>query len=394
MLNNFSLTAAAEPQVATPGVSKATALMVVLALAGVGAGLYAQYIGHHHAFANTRMVPWGILIAGYAFLAITSTGLCLLAAISHIFGGNNLAPLANRMVYTSIATIMGAFFIIGLELENPHRMLIYNMLSPNLTSNIWWMGTLYSMAVGFMFVEFFLILTARYKTAVTLGVLGAIAEVAANTNLGAVFATQAGRPFWYGSQLPIFFLACAFMSGAAAAIIFTHMAYKIRNEEMGESTFKGVQSAGKVLSLMLFLISVATAWRVISFYVGGSEMARLASDTLLSGPLATNFWVFEITIGLVAPLALLMLTKLRNVQAMTTAAVMVLVGQMFSRYDLVAAGQLVPQQLGWDNLPTTLSYSPTVLEYMLVLGGLGTAGALFLLGERFFGGAFRDAGHH
>ena len=394
MINISALVDSQEEAVATPAINRLTLFFGLLALVGVGAGLYAQMIGHHHAYANTREMPWGILISSYAFFAITSTGLCLLAAISHIFGGNQMAPLANRMVFLSIGTIMGAFGIIGLEIENPHRMLIYNMLSPNLTSNIWWMGTLYSMAVGFMFMEFYLILNKQYKTAVALGVMGAIAEVLANTNLGAVFATQAGRPFWYGAQLPIYFLACAFLSGAAAAIIFTHLAFKIRNAEMDATSFKGYQTAGKVLALMLFLISVATIWRFIAYYAGGTEAARKAASTLVAGPLAINFWVFEITFGLAVPLALLAASNLKSRQMLFVAAVMTLLGQFVSRYDLVVAGQIVPEFAGWSGLPMTLHYLPSITEFLVTCTGFGIAGALFLIGERFFGRTFSDHGGH
>jgi molybdopterin-containing oxidoreductase family membrane subunit len=371
-----------------------TGLFALMAIAGISAGLYAFYAGHHNMYNNTREMPWGILISSYAFFAITSTGLCLLAAISHIFGGNKLAPLANRMVWLSIITIIGAFSIIGVEIENPHRMLIYNMLSPNLTSNIWWMGTLYGMAVGFMLLEFYLILNKKYKIAVTLGVLGALAEVAANTNLGAVFATLSAHPFWYGSQLPVYFLSCAFMSGAAAAILFTNMAFKIRNREIDATTMAGMQSAGKVLTLTLFLVSVATAWRFISFFVGGAEGGRVAAMALTSGPLSFNFWIFEILVGLAFPLGLLAITKLKSAPAMALAAFMTLVGQFFSRYDLVVAGQLVPHYSGWDNLPTYFSYVPSVSEFMVTFAGIGVVGATFLLGERFFGRAFDDHGSH
>jgi molybdopterin-containing oxidoreductase family membrane subunit len=394
MSNVFSIAAAAEPGVVKPAVSKTTVLFILMALVGVGAGIYAMAVGHHNAYANTREMPWGILISTYAFFAITSTGLCLLAAISHIFGGNRLAPLANRMVYLSIVAIVAGFTIIGLELENPWRMLIYNMTSPNLTSNIWWMGTLYGMAVGFMFVEFFLILTGRFKLAVTLGVAGALAEVAANTNLGAVFATLSGRPFWYGSQLPILFLASAFLSGAAAIILFTHLAHKIRNQRMDDATLQGVQSAGKVAAFMLFLIGVATTWMFISNFVGGTEAGRIAATNLLSGPLSTNFWVFEVVVGFALPLFILVGSKMKSVQAMSTAALMVLVGQFFSRYDLVVAGQQVPVYLGYDNLPTYLSYMPSPAEFMVALAGFGILGAGFLLGERFFGQAFKHSDKH
>lgn len=92
MANGFSLAAVAEPKVATPRINMVTGLFALMAFAGIAAGLYAFYAGHHHMYNNTREMPWGILISSYAFFAITSTGLCLLAAISHIFGGNKLAP--------------------------------------------------------------------------------------------------------------------------------------------------------------------------------------------------------------------------------------------------------------------------------------------------------------
>ena len=165
-------------------------------LAGIAGGVYAQVVGHEHAFANTREMPWGMLIGVYAYFAIISTGLCLLAAISHLFGGNNLAPLANRMVWLSIVSLLGAFLVIGLEIENPWRMPLGVLLYPNMTSNIWWMGTLYGLAVGIMLVEFYLILSRRFALALVLGVAGAVAEALANSNLGSVFACINARPFW------------------------------------------------------------------------------------------------------------------------------------------------------------------------------------------------------
>lgn len=389
-----SIAAAAEPKVGRPAINKATLFFMFLVLLALGAGIYAFVVGHHVAYANTREMPWGLLIAGYAFFAITSTGLCLLAALSHIFGGNKLAPLANRMVFLSIVTIIAAFFLIGFEIENPWRMAIYNILTPNLTSNIWWMGTLYGMAVGFMLLEFFLILTGRLGLALTLGVMGALAEVMANTNLGAVFATLPGHPFWYGSQLPVYFLASAFMSGAAAIVLFTHFAFAIRNEEVDPETFTGVQGAAKVMAGVLFLIGVSTAWKFISFYVGGSEAGTLAADSLLKGPLATNFWVFEICVGMIIPIFILVMSRFRSMQAMSSAALMALVGGFFQRYDLVVAGQLVPHYYGWDNLPTYMSYFPSVAEFLVTLGGIGILGTGFLMGERYFGKAFRAGQEH
>ncbi len=394
MTHGLSLAAVAEPEVSNPLVKALSALFGIMLVAGVGIGLAGFFIGHEHIFNNSREVPWGLLISTYAFFAITSTGLCLLAAISHVFGGNKLAPLANRMVWVSLITILSGFMVIGMEIESPWRMVIYNVISPNITSNIWWMGTLYGMALGFILLEFWLILTRHYTLALAFGIFGALAEVAANTCLGGVFSTLAARPFWYGSQLPVYFLACAFLSGAAAAIIFTHYAYIIRGKKMEQHVFEGVQAAGKVLLLMLVLVSVSTFWKMASFYVGGTSDGRTAANALYSGPLATNFWVIEVGIGLVAPALLLVITRMKSIAALSTAALMTLVGMFISRLDMVTAGQIVPQYAGFDDLPTYLNYAPSGYEWIVALAGIGFTGVAFLQGERFFGKSFSDFEAH
>lgn len=394
MANGFSLTATAEPEVANSLVKTLSGIFGLLLIVGVGVGVAGFFIGHEHIFNNTREVPWGLLISTYAFFAITSTGLCLLAAISHVFGGNKLAPLANRMVWVSLITILSGFTVIGMEIESPWRMAIYNVISPNITSNIWWMGTLYGMALGFILLEFWLILTRHYTLALALGILGALAEVAANTCLGGVFSTLAARPFWYGAQLPVYFLACAFLSGAAAAVMFTHYAYVIRGRQMEQHVFDGVQAAGKVLMLMLILVAVSTFWRMASFYVGGVSDGKVAANALYSGPLSFNFWAIEVGVGLLAPLALLLVTRLKSVAAMSTASLMALVGMFISRLDMVSGGQIVPQYAGYDNLPTYLNYTPSGYEWIVALAGIGFTGVAFLQGERFFGKSFTEHETH
>ncbi len=365
-------------------------LMIVIGVAGA---VYAQWVGHHHAFANTREMPWGMLIGVYAYFAIISTGLCVLAAFSHAFGGNQMAPLANRMVWLSIISLLGAFTVIGLEIENPWRMPLGVVLHPNVTSNIWWMGTLYGMAVGIMFLELYLIVTKRFSVAIFLGVLGAIAEALANSNLGSVFASLNSRPFWYGSQLPVFFLACAVLSGAAATVMFTHYSHILQKRKMSEGTFKGLQTAGKIMVLMTFLVALATVWKFANAYCSTDEMI-MAADSLVRGPLATSFWVFEICIGLVLPCLLLVVSRLSSIHAMSAAALMILVGQFFSRYNLVVSGQIVPNDYGFVGVPQYLSYMPSAAEYLVVIAGIGVVAFGFIIGERFLDGSFNGKTSH
>lgn len=368
-------------------------LSLFMIVVGVGGAVYAQWIGHHHAFANTREMPWGMLIGVYAYFAIISTGLCVLAAFSHAFGGNQMAPLANRMVWLSIICLLGAFMVIGLEIENPWRMPLGVILHPNVTSNIWWMGTLYGMAVGVMFIELYLIVTKRFSAAILLGVVGAVTEAFANSNLGSVFASLNSRPFWYGSQLPIFFLACAVLSGAAAVVLFTHYSHVLHSRKMNDNTFKGLQTAGKIMVLMTFLVILATGWKFANAYCGTDETI-MAANALVNGPLSTSFWLFEIGIGLVLPCIILVGSRLSSMHAMSAAALMVLVGQFFSRFNLVVSGQMIPSDYGLVGVPQHLSYMPTTSEYLIVIAGIGVVGFGFVLGERFLDKSFNESETH
>lgn len=397
MANNSLANIFAETQdnrLATPGMNRATIFFLLAIVAGLSCGVASFIFGHEAIYNNTREVPWGMLISTYAFWAITSTGLCIYAAISHLFGGTRMAIVSNRMVWMSIVCILAAFATIGVEIASPHRMIIYNILSPNPTSNIWWMGTLYGLAVGCMIVEFFGIVAGLARIAVILGTMGAVAEVLANSCLGGVFATLPARPYWYGGQLPIYFLTAAFLSGAAATILFNHMAYKIRGEKMSEAVKLGIKSAGKAMALVLVLYTVATFWRLIMYYVGGAELGRIAAGALISGPLSINFWVVEIAVGLVVPLLLIIFSRLENIGMMALAGLLILLGQFVARYDLVVAGLLVPESLGWDNVPTYLGYVPSVFEFGVIIGSISVVCFGFLMGERVFGKIFSQKEHH
>jgi len=145
---------------------------------------------------------------------------------------------------------------------------------------------------------------------------------------------------------------------------------------------------------MLILVTVATFWRMASFYVGGVTDGRVAANALYSGPLAFNFWGLEIGVGLAAPVLLLALTRMKSVAAMSTAALMSLVGMFISRLDMVVGGQVVPLHFGYDNLPAYLNYTPSGYEWIVALAGIGFTGLAFLQGERFFGKSFTEHEAH
>jgi len=379
-----------EGRLASASVKWTTHLLSLFVIAGLTAGVYATMTGHQIAYGLSREVPWGILTSSFAFFAITSTGLCLLGAICHAYGVTPLRPLGSRAVYLAIVTTVTAFMLLAFSVESPLLFIYYNAASPNLTSNIWWLSTLYGIMSGCLFLRFAFLVSGSQGLALTFGIIAAVTAVGANNNLGGLFTLASDPPIWFGIQLLILFLASAVLAGTATVIIFTVVAYKLRQQEIVGETHKALETAATLMALMAGIVLVVTIARFYSiFFSDTPDPGITAARALINGPLAVNFWCFEILTGLIVPLVLLLLTKTKSIWAMTLAACMAMVGAYVQRFDLVFSGQIVPKFSGWNDLPQYLHYFPSGAELIVVIGAFSLVGFGFLLGERFVGKLFR-----
>ena len=366
----------------------AIGLMALLTLAGIGAGVHSLYVGHEHTFGVSRGVPWGSLIAAYVFFVVTSTGLCIVSSVGHVFGFENFNPIAKRAVFMSISTIVAGFLVIAFEIENSWRMPVGNVVGANITSNIWWMGTLYGAYLFFMMLEFVMLQKNNHKVAMSFGLAGLLTGVVAHSNLGAVFGLLNGREFWHGPYMPIYFIASAAMSGCVAIIFFTYLAYKANGWKMSDKMKFAMESVAKMGALMMAVILFFTSWKMIAGITGNPPGKFAAMEALLTGPYKVNFWLGEVGLGMVVPFLIIMAVRGKNMNALFAASLAGMIGIYFMRYDLVIVGQLVPHYhgMGLVDYPELLTYSPSMHENLIVLGGIGFCGLLFLIGEKLFRG--------
>lgn len=354
----------------------------LVALAAFSVGLHGTFTGYRHVYGVSRQIPWGLLIAGYIFCVVTSTGLCLVSSIGHVFGYEPYMPIAKRAVFMSIAFMLAGFSIIFFDVENPFRMPIYNVLSPNFTSNMWWMGTLYTLYLLALGVEYFFLLDQNHALSRVSGLLGVIFGVAAHSNLGAVFGMLHGREFWYGPYMPIYFIVSAMMSGGAAIIFFSCLAWKIDHTVLSRRMERAIKAVCQLTILLIAIILFFTFWKIISGIV--SPEKYIAIQAFVFGPYAANFWIAEVMLGLVIPFIMLIRSKGLDINLMFIATGFMMVGIFFMRYDLVLAGQIVPvfHALNVEEYNSLLSYMPSLHEIAVVVGGLSLAAALFMFGEK------------
>jgi Ni/Fe-hydrogenase subunit HybB-like protein len=366
----------------------AIGLLALLTVVGVGAGVHSLYVGHEHTFGVSRGVPWGVLIAAYVFFVVTSTGLCIVSSVGHVFGFKNFNPIAKRAVFMSIGTIIAGFLVIAFEIENSWRMPVGNVIGANPTSNIWWMGTLYGAYLFFMMIEFVMLQTNKHKVATGFGLAGLLTGIVAHSNLGAVFGLLNGREFWHGPYMPIYFITSAAMSGCVAIIFFTYVAYKFNGWKMSEEMKKSLESVAKMGALMMAIIIFFTSWKMITGVTGQPPGKYEAMQALLSGPYSMNFWVGEVLLGMIIPFVIILVVKGKNMNALFIASLAGMIGIFFMRYDLVIVGQLVPAYhgMGLVDYPELLTYVPSLHEILVVAGGIAFCGLTFFMGEKLFRG--------
>ena len=91
----------------------------------------------------------------------------------------------------------------------------------------------------------------------------------------------------------------------------------------------------------------------------------------LSGPLAFNFWFFEVLLGMLIPVLLLLNPRTRTPGGVMWAGLLSTCGIFFMRYDLVVAGQMVSmRENAADLVGGLLHYVPSATEIAIVIGAI------------------------
>jgi len=364
--------------------------IVLTAMFLIGAGIY--FVHGHHAYGVTREHPWGLMIAMYIFFVGTSTGLCIIASFGHIFGMKEFDPVGRKITFLAIVTLLSGFAVILLEIGHPITMMIYNMLTPGLTSAIWWMGTLYSLVLGFIIAEFIFVLRGDHKWSKLLGIGGLVADVAAFSTLGSIFGYLVARPAVNGAFLPLYFILTAVVVGAYLLFVVYGIMYKM---EFPEEIKTFLLKLAKILGLLLAVLIFFDFWAIMTG-VYGHLPERV--DTMMYILSTKSYWIGEILLGAVIPFVIILKSKGQDIKKLVYASFFGLVGVFFMRYDMVHNTQVFPMQTlkirEYQLPPSLVEYTPSSTEMMIAFGAIGVCIILYHLGSKLFELEETGEGHH
>ncbi len=350
-------------------------------------GLYAAFkvlTGGHHLFNANDVLIWSLPLGVYIYLALTSSGLTLLASVPLVFGIKRYEPFAKRLVFLAIAALLGGFVSIGLELGNVFHM-VYILLSPNLSSPIWWMGTIYSIELIVLILKFQRIHAGDWSSSMSklLGKIGFICALIAPLMIGSVFGLTESRVTYFGPVMSIYCLFVAILSGSALCLFYHLIQSQVTGNGLSadkDSLFKeltriftGALGAVIVLTLIKFFIEGSTVIpEFLNYHKYGQVFGSVAGLNT------------EIILGLFLPFILISIPGLRynNGTRIFTSA-LVLLGTLAMHMEILLAGQSRPVGPKAEQFPDVISYVPSSWEWMVFLLSGAVMLLLFSLGERF-----------
>lgn len=339
--------------------------------------------GHAAFNTNDYGITWGLPIATYVYLVLTSTGLTFVASLSLLFGFSEFYPVAKRCVWVAIATLVAGFTALGMELGHPFRMLWALPTGMQVVSPMFWMGVWYTLYLVFLAAKFWRIERGDWDSRLskTLGVAQFVSVVIAHGTLGAVFGMMSMRPMWYGGLIPIYFLVTAALSGTAFAVFFTYLAYNFNVKKM-PPTLRAMATESalpNVFATMIGITILMVVFRTATGLWGNLDGLQVYAHLVRTPLFHIEFWG-----GLVLPFVLMLSPRWqRQPRMQIAAAALVMVSLFIGRYEFVIAGQLLPVFKGsW--VPGFIEYAPSFTEWMLTVIAFALVVFLYAAGERLF----------
>lgn len=334
---------------------------------------------HKDYTALGNKTPWGLYIAAYTFL-VSSVGACFVGSLGSVFGIEKYVAIAKRAMFLATITVMAGMSLMLVELGQPIHMIGGYLETPNPASPLFGMGVNYSMYLVFVTTEFVLLIRGNLKMAQRVGVVAVAVAVAADSTVGSVLGLPHAKAFWNGPYLPIDFILCAWIMGFAMLIVAAYVASsRPANRDRMLTLIDGM---GTWLAMLLAIDMLFVLWKVFTGMYGGAEGEKyLATAALVKGPLSVEFWVGEIALGLVTPLALLILPGLKTARNSCIAGILALVGLFINKVDMVQAPQMVPLQIFGQSAYRL--HTPSMVEFSIVAGAIACVLLVYSVIERY-----------
>jgi molybdopterin-containing oxidoreductase family membrane subunit len=365
------------------GLMAVLSVMIVLALA---AAWWMEHFGHH-VTGMTNQIVWGMPHVFAIFLIVAASGALNVASIGTVFGRTAYKPLGRLSGLLAIALLVGGLAVLVLDLGRPDRLIVA-MTRYNFKSIFAWNIYLY---VGF------LVLVAAYlwaqmerrmnRYAPALGVAALVWRLVLTTGTGSIFGFLVARQAYDAAVMAPLFIAMSLSFGLAVFILMLVAVCRGTDLALGDGL---VRRLGRLLGVLAAVVLYfTTVQHLTNLYA--PEHTGVETFILLEGGVHTAlFWLAQVLLGGVVPMALVFHGSAARVQGRAVlASVLVVLGGIAQVYVIVIGGQAYPlvlfpgQEVSssfFDGV--VMDYLPSLPEIVLGLGGFALAAVIVMVGLR------------
>ena len=362
------------------------AFIGLFGLAALGATYYMEHNGHW-VTGMTNQVVWGTPHVFAVFLIVAASGALNVASISSVFGKTPYKPLARISGLLAITLLVGGLAVLVLDLGRPDRLIVA-MTYYNFKSIFAWNIILY---IGFMAVVaiYLWMMMERKMNNYTkpAGFFAFIWRLILTTGTGSIFGFLVARHAYDAAVMAPMFIIMSFAYGLAIFILVLMAACKWDDRPLGDAILMKLKNLlGVFIGAVLYFVMV---YHLTNLYI--TEHHGFERFVLLDGGVYTTlFWVVQIGLGSLLPLALLYLPATgRSRSWISVASLLVIIGGLAQMYVIIIGGQAYPMELfpGKEVSSTffdgvVASYSPSLPEVILGVGGISLALAATFVGIR------------
>jgi Ni/Fe-hydrogenase subunit HybB-like protein len=357
----------------------------VFVLTGLGAAYYMEHNGHW-VTGMTNQIVWGTPHVFAVFLIVAASGALNVASISSVFGKAMYKPLARLSGLLAITLLVGGLAVLVLDLGHPDRLIVA-MTYYNFKSIFAWNIILY---IGFMaVVAVYLWMMMEQKMnrfTKPAGFSAFIWRLILTTGTGSIFGFLVARQAYDAAIMAPMFIIMSFSFGLAIFILVLMGLYRWSNRPLGDAVLLRLKNLlGVFIAAVLYFVM---AYHLTNLY--GTENHGVERFILLDGGVYTQlFWIVQIGLGSLLPLALLYGPAGKSRLWIGIACLLTIIGGLAQVYVIIIGGQAYPMEMfpGMEVSSsffdgTVAAYTPSLPEVVLGIGGIALALAATVVGTR------------
>jgi len=351
------------------------AVLLVILAAGFYSTLLRFTKGLGAATHLTDRFPWGLWIG---FDVICGVGLAAggftLAAIVYVFHLRRFHPILRPSILTAFLGYALVAVALLIDLGKPyniwHPLVMWNPHS--VMFEVAWCVMLYLtvLALEFspaVFERFGMQNPLKLLKAITipLVIVGVLLSTLHQSSLGSLFLIVPSKlhPYWYSPLLPLFFFISAVGVGMAMVIFESNLSARAFGQEIELPLLASLGKAMAGVLIVYGILRLQDLWR------------RGALVHLREPSTETILFVLEIVLGLLIPLFLLLLRRVReDREGIFAAAVLVITGFLLNRLNVSITGL---------EYSAHAHYFPKWTEVAVTLSMVGIGFVCFALAARY-----------